>query len=135
MKTRPEDFEALKGHAGEAAELMRLLGNANRLQLLCQIAQGEQSVGQIEEQLDIRQPALSQQLAELRKAGLVQTRRESRSILYSLSNGHVRLLLDMLLVAFGVRTPPPDEASGTTKPVTPPAPQVGDTARFARLGQ
>ncbi|SDC81686.1 ArsR/SmtB family transcription factor [Paraburkholderia lycopersici] len=135
MRTTPEDFEALQGHAGEAAELMRLLGNANRLQLLCQIAQGEQSVGQIEDQLDIKQPALSQQLAELRKAGLVQTRRESRSVLYSLGGEHVRLLLELLLVAFGVRTPPANDAPGATMPVAAPARQAGDSARFARVEQ
>lgn len=136
MSVSSEEFEALKGRAVEAAEIMRLLGNANRLQLLCQIAQGERSVGELEEQLNIRQPALSQQLAELRKAGVVQTRRESRSILYSLGDGHVRLLLEMLLVAFGIKTEPAAEAAPPTGgPLAPVAFQVGDTARFARLGK
>ncbi|MFT0172179.1 ArsR/SmtB family transcription factor [Paraburkholderia mimosarum] len=114
---------------------MRLLGNANRLQLLCQIAQGERSVGQLEEELDIRQPALSQQLAELRKAGLVQTRRESRSILYSLGDGPVRILLEMLLVAFGIKVEPAADAGAAAAPQARKARQVGDTARFARLGK
>ncbi|RQH06950.1 ArsR/SmtB family transcription factor [Paraburkholderia dinghuensis] len=138
MRTTPEDFEVLKKHTGEAAELMRLLGNANRLQLLCQIAQGERSVGQLEEQLDIKQPALSQQLAELRKAGLVQTRRESRSILYSLGEGRIRPLLEMLLVTFDVRTAPVAESRDNTgtSTNTPENAYVraGDAARFARLG-
>jgi DNA-binding transcriptional ArsR family regulator len=134
MNTTPEDFEALKKHVGEAAELMRLLGNANRIQLLCQIAQGERSVGQLEEQLDIKQPALSQQLAELRKAGLVQTRRESRSILYSLGEGRVRPLLEMLLVAFNVRTAPVAESREQASTPENPYLRVGDAARFARLG-
>lgn len=134
MNTTPEDFESLKQYAGEAAELMRLLSNANRLQLLCQIAQGERSVGQLEEQLDIKQPALSQQLAELRKAGLVQTRRESRSILYSLSEGRVRPLLEMLLVAFGVRAQPVTETRPRAVPADNVSPPAGDAARFARLG-
>jgi DNA-binding transcriptional ArsR family regulator len=134
MKTTPEDFEALKQHVSEAAELMRLLGNANRIQLLCQIAQGERSVGQLEEQLDIKQPALSQQLAELRKAGLVQTRRESRSILYSLGEGRVRPLLEMLLVAFNVRTTPVAEPREPARTPENPFLRVGDAARFARLG-
>lgn len=134
MKTTPEDFEALKRHVSEAAELMRLLGNANRIQLLCQIAQGERSVGQLEEQLDIKQPALSQQLAELRKAGLVQTRRESRSILYSLGEGRVRPLLEMLLVAFNVRTTPAAEPREPARTPENPFLRVGDAARFARLG-
>jgi len=134
MNTTPEDFESLKQYAGEAAELMRLLGNANRLQLLCQIAQGERSVGQLEEQLDTRQPALSQQLAELRKAGLVQTRRESRSILYSLGEGRVRPLLEMLLVTFNVKAQPVTETRAQTIPAENISPPAGDAARFARLG-
>ena len=136
MTTSSSDgLETLKGRAAEAAEIMRLLGNANRLQLLCQIAQGERSVGQLEEELDIRQPALSQQLAELRKAGLVQTRRESRSILYSLGDGPVRLLLEMLLVAFGIKVEPAADAGTAAPPQARTACQVGDTARFARLGK
>lgn len=134
MITTPEEFDALKKYAGEAAELLRLLGNANRLQLLCQIAQGERSVGQLEEQLDIKQPALSQQLAELRRAGLVQTRRESRSILYSLGEGRVRPLLEMLLVAFSVRTAPAAEPRDPASTPENPYLRIGDAARFARLG-
>ncbi|WP_395069143.1 ArsR/SmtB family transcription factor [Paraburkholderia silvatlantica] len=135
MSDSSGEFEALKEHAAEAAEIMRVLGNANRLQLLCQIAQGERSVGELEEQLDIRQPALSQQLAELRKAGLVQTRRESRSILYSLGDGRARLLLEMLLVTFGVKTAAAPDAGREAGPSRPAARQVGDAARFARLGK
>ncbi|WP_321897637.1 ArsR/SmtB family transcription factor [Paraburkholderia heleia] len=134
MSVSSGEFEALKERAAEAAEIMRVLGNANRLQLLCQIAQGERSVGELEEQLDIRQPALSQQLAELRKSGLVQTRRESRSILYSLGDGRGRLLLEMLLVAFGIKTAATD-AGREADPRRPAARQVGDAARFARLGK
>jgi len=134
MNSTPDDFEALKGRAAEAADLIRLLGHANRLQLLCQIAQGERSVGQLEEQLDIKQPALSQQLAELRKAGLVRTRKESRSVLYSLDDGPARALLEMLLVALGIRTLPAARSSERK-----PAPEnaqahKGDAARFARVG-
>ncbi|MDP3143528.1 MAG: metalloregulator ArsR/SmtB family transcription factor, partial [Candidatus Omnitrophota bacterium] len=72
-------MEALKTKAPQAAELLRQLANANRLMILCHIAQEERSVGQLEQDLGIKQPSLSQQLAELRQFGLVKTRRESRS--------------------------------------------------------
>ncbi|WP_325100334.1 ArsR/SmtB family transcription factor [Brevundimonas aurantiaca] len=76
-------MERLKDKAPQAAELLRQLANANRLLILCHIAAEERSVGQLETDLGIRQPALSQQLAELRQYGLVKTRRQSRSTIPS----------------------------------------------------
>jgi DNA-binding transcriptional ArsR family regulator len=131
MRTR--GLDALKPKAAEAAELLRLLGNASRLQLLCQIALGERSVGQLEEELDIQQPALSQQLAELRKAGMVKTRRESRSIFYSIADARAQAILEMLRMIFC------DDAPRAAKPLISAArsPSLrqkgGDTAKFARV--
>jgi DNA-binding transcriptional ArsR family regulator len=131
--TRTKGLDALKPKAAEAAELLRLLGNASRLQLLCQIALGERSVGQLEEELDIQQPALSQQLAELRKAGMVKTRRASRSIFYSIADARAQAILEMLRVIFcddgqEVAKPPIIAA-----PTTARRPKAGDTAQFARV--
>lgn len=127
------DFGHLKARAHEAAELLRLIGNTSRLQLLCQLADGEHSVSQLERELDIRQPALSQQLAELRRAGIVRTRRESRSVFYSLDDARVRAVLDVLRSIHGDGRPPAAAApSRTDRPASRPA---GDTARFAKLGK
>ena len=131
--TRTKGLEALKPKAAEAAELLRLLANASRIQLLCQIALGERSVGQLEEELDIQQPALSQQLAELRKAGMVTTRRESRSIFYSIADARTEAILEMLRMIFcddvqKVAKPPISAA-----PTTARRPKAGDTAQFARV--
>lgn len=93
-------LEQLKAKAPEAAAFLRWLANPNRLLLLCHISQGERSVGQIMAELGLKQPALSQQLAELRRSGLVQTRRKSRSILYSLKDERARVVMEALYAVF-----------------------------------
>ncbi|MDH3351931.1 MAG: metalloregulator ArsR/SmtB family transcription factor, partial [Gammaproteobacteria bacterium] len=65
-------------HAADAAGLMKALGNENRLMILCLLADGERSVGDLNEVVQLSQSALSQQLARLRQQGLVETRRESQ---------------------------------------------------------
>lgn len=69
-----------------AAKLMRCLSNLNRLMIMWALAEGEQSVSQLEEQLGIRQPILSQHLADLRKAGAIEPRRASKSVFYKISD-------------------------------------------------
>ncbi len=93
-------MERLKEKAPEAAELLRQLANANRLLILCNIAEEERSVGQLEADLGIKQPALSQQLAELRQYGLVKTRRQSRSIFYSIADDRAQAVMGMLYEIF-----------------------------------
>ena len=88
---QPEDRKALRRFSStEVAELLRTIATPTRLLLLCQIAQGEPSVADLERDLGLRQPGLSQQLAELRRFDLVKTRRESRSIHYSIADPRVR---------------------------------------------
>jgi DNA-binding transcriptional ArsR family regulator len=65
---------------------MKVMANSDRLMLLCQLSQGEKSVGELEQILDIRQPTLSQQLTVLREAELVATRRDGKSIFYRISS-------------------------------------------------
>ncbi|MBB5537180.1 ArsR/SmtB family transcription factor [Rhizobium giardinii] len=93
-------LDALLEQAPEAAEFMRQFSNANRLMLLCHIAGKERSVSDIQGGLGIKQPALSQQLAELRQSGLVKTRRESRTIYYSIADGRTKIVMDMLYQMF-----------------------------------
>jgi len=128
-----DDFGKLKPYVHEAAEMLRLLGNASRLQLLCQLAEGEHSVSQLEREVDIKQPALSQQLAELRKAGIVQTRRESRSVFYSLDDARVRAVLDLLRSIHCGGQPPAPLPAGRPAPDKLGALPAGDAARFAKL--
>jgi len=124
-----EGLEALKERANDAAELLRLLANPTRLLLLCQIARGECSVAELERDLGLRQPGLSQQLAELRQNQLVKTRRESRSIYYSLADARVQVLLEALHEAL---CGDPQLQQVARLPVrATPAP--GESARFARI--
>src|ERR1700738_42660 len=131
--TRIKGLDALKPKAAEAAELLRLLGNASRLQLLSQIALGERSVGQLEEELNIQQPALSQQLAELRKAGMVKTRRASRSIFYSIADARGQAPLEMVCMIFCDDTPRAAKPLGGAERSAPLRQMAGDAARFARV--
>jgi DNA-binding transcriptional ArsR family regulator len=74
----------LQQHAQQAAELLKQLGNQNRLMILCSLINQELSVGELHKLTHLSQSALSQHLASLRKAHLVQTRREAQTIYYSL---------------------------------------------------
>jgi DNA-binding transcriptional ArsR family regulator len=72
--------------AGIAAEFLKQLANPRRLMILCELLQGERSVGALEPVIGLSQSALSQHLAKLREAALVATRRESQTIYYSLAD-------------------------------------------------
>ncbi|HEY0824646.1 MAG TPA: metalloregulator ArsR/SmtB family transcription factor [Ramlibacter sp.] len=72
--------------SGQAVGLLKLLANPERMQLLCELSQGERSVSELEARLAIRQPTLSQQLGVLRTEGLVGTRREGKHIHYRVAD-------------------------------------------------
>lgn len=77
----------------EATRVFAMLSDATRLYLLWLLAQGESDVGSLTERCDASRTAVSQHLAKLRLAGLVDTRREGRHIHYRLSDGHLRRLV------------------------------------------
>ena len=74
-------------HAREAAELLRALANEQRLLILCNLAASELSVGELNRRVQLSQSALSQHLAVLREAGLVNTRKSGQAVFYSLADG------------------------------------------------
>lgn len=86
----------MEGHAADAANLMKALGNESRLMILCMLAEGERTVGQLNQAIPLSQSALSQQLARLRRQGLVRTRRESQTIFYSLADGPADRIIRVL---------------------------------------
>src|SRR5690606_9138202 len=90
----------MREHAGEAAKLLKALANERRLQVLCLLAGGERSVGDINELLALSQSALSQHLAVLREEGLVDTRREAQTIYYSLAPGPAGAVMETLYGIF-----------------------------------
>lgn len=89
-------MEQMNEAADKASALMRTLGHKGRLLILCQLATGEKSVGELSESLDIPQSPLSQHLARMRKEGLVQTRREAQSIYYTLKAGEAGKIIECL---------------------------------------
>ncbi|WP_448171046.1 ArsR/SmtB family transcription factor [Rhizobacter fulvus] len=90
------DPAVLRRAAGQAVGALKVLANEDRLLLLCQLSQGEMCVSDLEEELDIRQPTLSQQLAVLRGEGVVDTRREGKRIYYRVADPRVMQVLDVL---------------------------------------
>jgi len=83
-------------HAGEAAALLRSMANEQRLLVLCHLAGGEKSVGELLRCVDLSQSALSQHLAILREAGFVTTRRQAQHIFYALADGPARQVMQTL---------------------------------------
>lgn len=94
------DLDSMHDAAAEAARLMKTLANPDRLMLLCQLSQGEMSVGELEASLGIMQPTLSQQLGVLRAEGLVDTRREGKHIYYRVLSPQALAVLQVLYAQF-----------------------------------
>jgi DNA-binding transcriptional ArsR family regulator len=92
----PINAELMRDHAGDAAQLLKALANEKRLMLLCLLVDGERSVNELNALLDLSQSALSQHLAVLRDDGLVRTRREAQSIVYSIAPGPAQRILRTL---------------------------------------
>ena len=91
-----QQVESMRLHAADAAGLMKALGNESRLMILCALSTGELSVGDLNEIVPLSQSALSQQLARLREQGLVDTRRQSQTIFYSLTPGPANRVIQLL---------------------------------------
>lgn len=87
----------LERKAAEAASLLKLLANENRLLILCRLAvAGEASVGTLCDAIDLSQSALSQHLAKMRQDGLLDTRRDAQTIYYRIADEDAGRLLKVL---------------------------------------
>lgn len=118
--------------AQAAAEKMKVFAQPQRLMILSCLLRGERNVSEISDATAIGQPALSQQLAELRRAGLVSTRREAKQVRYSLANDGVVLCVRSMEAFFGGEAFPEELPPAMGKPV-PEAPRAEGVARFARI--
>jgi DNA-binding transcriptional ArsR family regulator len=94
------DIDELIANARQASEFLKALSHETRLVILCLLAEGEKSVIEIERILELRQPAISQQLARLRADGLVEAHRRGKNIFYSLAHPQARQIIDSLHKAF-----------------------------------
>ena len=96
MKTKNIYLADMHKAADQACRLMKVRANSDRLMLLCELAQGEKCVSELEELLGIVQPTLSQQLTVLRNEELVTTRREGKNIYYQISSPEALAVMQVL---------------------------------------
>jgi DNA-binding transcriptional ArsR family regulator len=90
----------LQENAARACHLLKAMANPTRLMVLCQIAEGEKSVGELERVIGLSQSGLSQHLAVLRSKNLVTTRRDAQTIYYSLSSQEAGAVMATLYQVF-----------------------------------
>jgi DNA-binding transcriptional ArsR family regulator len=91
--------------AADTAERLRRFAQPLRLMILSVLLQGEKSVSEIDMATGIGQPGLSQQLAELRRAELVTTRRQAKQVFYSIADESVELCVRSIEAVFGAGDP------------------------------
>jgi DNA-binding transcriptional ArsR family regulator len=95
-KPQKSNSKVRREKAEAASAFMKTLANPNRLMIACALLEGERSVGDLETDLGLRQPSLSQQLAELRESGVVEARREAKQVFYRISDQRAVALLATL---------------------------------------
>ena len=126
-----------------AAELLRSLSSPQRLAIVCTLIEGERAVSELEAELGIRQPSLSQHLGSLREAGIITGRREAKAVFYRVSEPRAAAVVEVLHEIFCAKprepraqTSRPASRSGIQPPAsTQPASRRGEAAVFARVGE
>ncbi|WP_415184328.1 ArsR/SmtB family transcription factor [Phaeovulum sp.] len=96
----PLNAEEMMGRAQDASNLLKALAHEGRLMIMCHLSSGEKSVTELENLLETRQAAVSQQLARLRVEGLVSSRREGKAIYYSLSDPRASRIVGLVYDMF-----------------------------------
>ena len=99
-----QDLDRMMTSATEASNFLKAISHEGRLMILCHLATGEKSVTELERLLAARQAAVSQQLSRLRLEGLVQPRREGKTIYYSLTDRRAIQILDVVYDLFCAKT-------------------------------
>lgn len=113
MKMKPDVMEAA---ADQASELLKALANRHRLLILCQLVDGERSVGDLADFLKARDSNVSQHLSLLRRDGLVRARREAQTIYYSIASDPARKVLETLFSIYCVPEPVCGDATAPPQP-------------------
>ena len=142
MRVSARDGVVALADVEPVAELLKSLANPHRLMIVCTLVEGERAVSELERDLDIRQPSLSQHLASLREAGLVVGRREAKAVFYRLADARAARVVEALHEIF---CQPARRDRGLTGAAVPretlpraetrsSRTQVGDAAFFARIG-
>lgn len=113
------NIQEFEYNSHSAAALLRALASPPRLMVLCHLARGEKSVGEIAALTGMRMAAVSQHLAVLRAERMVRQRRDGTRVHYSLSNATAQEVIDVLYRAF----------CGQQKPAKPVRRPRGVTAK------
>lgn len=100
---KPEQLEA---KAATVTRFLKAMANPARLLVLCQLADGEKSVGQLERAAGLSQSALSQHLAVLRREQVVKARRAGQNVFYLLASAEAAAVMHTLYEVF-CREPQP----------------------------
>lgn len=95
-----DELDKIVSNAAQASEFLKALGQESRLLILCYLLTGEKSVTEMERFLSARQAAVSQQLARLRLQGLVKSRRDGKTIYYSLTDDRPRRIIEIVYDMF-----------------------------------
>lgn len=93
-------MDKLRQKAENTAQLLKLIANANRLIILHLLKSGEASVGDLEQNMRVSQPALSQHLARMRQEGLLEAKRSGQQIFYSIKDDYIMELVILLEQVF-----------------------------------
>ncbi len=95
-----ENLSELHDMAAHAVELLKAMANEWRLMILCQLAEGEKTVSELQEILGLSQSALSQHLAVLRREKIVKSRKHAQSVTYSLAGDEAPKVMNTLHEVF-----------------------------------
>lgn len=95
-----ENIDEMLASAREATDFLKAMAHEGRLIILCRLSQGECAVSDLEQMLSARQAAVSQQLSRLRLEGLVTTRREGKTIYYSIKDERVKHMIEVVYTLF-----------------------------------
>ena len=109
------NIKSLLPKAEKAEAFLKALANKHRLMVLCELHQGERSVGMLVEAVGLSQSALSQHLARLRQDGLVATRRDAQTIYYTLANEDASRVMALLYELFCADRPAPTVSKPKSK--------------------
>ncbi len=118
QESRPDPLpsDELQAKAEQASRLLAAMANTKRLMVLCNLLEGEKSVGELTKIVGLSQGALSQHLAKMRALDLVATRRDAQTIYYRLASEEVRAVLETLYRLFCAPACPPQAVVPGRKP-------------------
>ncbi|MCH8538302.1 MAG: metalloregulator ArsR/SmtB family transcription factor [Alkalimonas sp.] len=90
------NLQEMRKNSAKAAQLLKAISNERRLLILCYLLEGEMSVGDMNDRLELSQSALSQHLALLRRHQLVKTRKEAQTVFYRIESSEAKAVLQVL---------------------------------------